>query len=628
MACSYEPNSALPYNSHDLRHAFFSLHRHQTQQIPRDAKTFWRERQTFCKLYKLDRAFREYVQKNEPKVISSKRLSKGSALKRYKTMKGHIKEGGVFEPSAIIPFNLDDLYYVFMHNSKFRNDHMFAKKLFQSGDPEKMVKLRQFLTVLLQKHSDYQVDLFTNGRPLAGLGPGQTAQKHFKQSGQRFRPRMAQYSQGKSFTSADFDQQRLSQQAASNYFPELTLRDYKNNDNYDVVKLYRKDIRNLANSARIPSDMSINIRTTPEKAEDNLTRFQAHFHEYSNKFESLVDEIEKVDASDQQKYGKKFKHVIYTDIINKNNSPKTPGTETIAAVLLASGFHAAKFKEIPKPQGPKPQGPKDKYKFQIVYPRKADQKERLTFITLSSGKLQGPFFFEGNPDVSKKESKPWREGMLKAAKDAFNLRPDNMASVESAQSYQQSASSRSYQSSGRRIFSQQRPYSQQQQSQGGGPSPSNLYGENIRFMLIDGGYKEGVSLKDVRHLWILEPPKSKAALDQVIGRVTRFCGSKALPDKLENRLTGKVERGWNVYIHMLASVMPVIDSKKRITQQKLYSLEISQRERNDAVTDQTIMDFCKQNSVDLFLNQNVQPTTQAAKEKDPVYLFAKEFNIP
>ncbi len=58
--------------------------------------------------------------------------------------------------------------------------------------------------------------------------------------------------------------------------------------------------------------------------------------------------------------------------------------------------------------------------------------------------------------------------------------------------------------------------------------PDNVNGKNIRFIILDQGYKEGIDLFDVKYFHIMEPLITKADETQVIGRATRFCGQKGL----------------------------------------------------------------------------------------------------
>jgi hypothetical protein len=58
--------------------------------------------------------------------------------------------------------------------------------------------------------------------------------------------------------------------------------------------------------------------------------------------------------------------------------------------------------------------------------------------------------------------------------------------------------------------------------------PQNVYGENIRFIVLDQGFKEGIDLFDVKYLHLFEPLITDADEKQAIGRGTRYCGQKGL----------------------------------------------------------------------------------------------------
>lgn len=61
--------------------------------------------------------------------------------------------------------------------------------------------------------------------------------------------------------------------------------------------------------------------------------------------------------------------------------------------------------------------------------------------------------------------------------------------------------------------------------------PVNINGTNMRFIILDSGFKEGIDVFDVKYMHILEPLTTKAENTQVIGRGTRFCGQSGLPFK-------------------------------------------------------------------------------------------------
>jgi hypothetical protein len=58
--------------------------------------------------------------------------------------------------------------------------------------------------------------------------------------------------------------------------------------------------------------------------------------------------------------------------------------------------------------------------------------------------------------------------------------------------------------------------------------PTNVYGENMRFIVLDSGFKEGIDLFDVKYVHIFENQRNQADLIQAVGRATRSCGQKGL----------------------------------------------------------------------------------------------------
>jgi len=71
--------------------------------------------------------------------------------------------------------------------------------------------------------------------------------------------------------------------------------------------------------------------------------------------------------------------------------------------------------------------------------------------------------------------------------------------------------------------------------------PDNLYGKKLKIILGSPSIKEGVSLKAVRYVHVLEPYWNESRLEQVIGRASRFCSHKDLPEE---------ERNVKVYIYI------------------------------------------------------------------------------
>jgi hypothetical protein len=78
--------------------------------------------------------------------------------------------------------------------------------------------------------------------------------------------------------------------------------------------------------------------------------------------------------------------------------------------------------------------------------------------------------------------------------------------------------------------------------------PANVHGDNIRFIVMDSGYKEGIDLFDIKYIHIFEPSSTIADQKQVIGRGTRTCGQKGLkfhPTK-----------GWPLHVFIYDMMIP------------------------------------------------------------------------
>jgi len=81
--------------------------------------------------------------------------------------------------------------------------------------------------------------------------------------------------------------------------------------------------------------------------------------------------------------------------------------------------------------------------------------------------------------------------------------------------------------------------------------PENVHGKEVRFIIMDSGFKEGIDLFDIKYIHIFEPPALPSDQKQVIGRGTRTCGQKGL--------VFHPTRGWvlNVFIYDLKIPAPM-----------------------------------------------------------------------
>jgi hypothetical protein len=158
----------------------------------------------------------------------------------------------------------------------------------------------------------------------------------------------------------------------------------------------------------------------------------------SPKLVELMTTIQELDKNDMAKYGKKFKHIIYSDLRSS-----IAGIKLVAAVLTSYGMSNIY-----------------KNNLKVSIPDSNDN-----FALLSSLATY---------------DKPFPVKLRKDILTVFNERP------------------------------------------------GNIYGEKVRFLLIDQGYKEGIDVYDVKYIHLVDDLTTPSDEKQAIGRGTRFCGQKGL----------------------------------------------------------------------------------------------------
>ncbi|NDB60464.1 hypothetical protein EB001_18740 [bacterium] len=130
-------------------------------------------------------------------------------------------------------------------------------------------------------------------------------------------------------------------------------------------------------------------------------------------------------------------------------------------------------------------------------------------------------------------------------------------------------------------------------------SPENMHGQIIKVLLITEAGAEGITLKNVRQLHIMEPYWNEVLIRQVIGRAKRMYSHIALPEserdvtvyryettfttEQKEYITGKL--GWNL--------------DEKYTTDEIISMIA---ERKQFATDQ-IEEFMKETAVDCYLNK-------------------------
>ena len=151
--------------------------------------------------------------------------------------------------------------------------------------------------------------------------------------------------------------------------------------------------------------------------------------------------------------------------------------------------------------------------------------------------------------------------------------------------------------------------------------PFNIYGENVRIIIMDSGFKEGIDLFDIKYIHIFEHQTTLADQKQVIGRGTRTCGQKGL----EFHPT----KGWplDVFIYDLSipeSLTGLFNSEKTIFGLFLKSMNIDLRLYN------FIGELEKANiigSVDYYLNKNIHEFSISASKPPTKKKFIRS-NLP
>jgi len=221
----------------------------------------------------------------------------------------------------------------------------------------------------------------------------------------------------------------------------------------------------------------------------NAAKTSAELVSRSPKLAKILQNIRKFDREDEARYGRRFKHFIFSDIKGAQ------GAKAIASALIAGGYtfgFAASVVET----APKKSGVSAKKSNKPSNPPKPPNKKKTAKIRLSVKtpaellKTRGNnFFFLSSVGVY---GEPLFASVKKEALKKFNSRPDN------------------------------------------------VYGDLARIIVMDSGFKEGIDLFDIKYVHIFEPQTTMADQKQVIGRGTRTCGQKGL------QFNPRV--GWPLYV--------------------------------------------------------------------------------
>ena len=282
---------------------------------------------------------------------------------------------------------------------------------------------------------------------------------------------------------------------------------------------------------------------------------------YSPKLYTLINKIEALDKADLKQDGTLYKHMIFTDM--KSNSH---GIKMLASVFAAKGMNLGFNAE----QNP-------------GYDQENDEEDIGEDAKGSENKK------------TKTKVKKFQKIYMLDDNKLHNTKSNNFYIMSSVNVFDQPLSVQVKKDMLSRFNSR----------------PDNVHGENIRFMLMDSGFKEGIDLYDLKYIHIFEPQTTPADQKQVIGRGTRTCGQKGLRFHPSN--------GWPLHVQIYDMSIPkelqgYMGGEENLFNLYLKSLNLDLRLFNFVkdLEDATIM-----GSVDHDLNKNIHSfkITGGAKKK-------------
>lgn len=144
--------------------------------------------------------------------------------------------------------------------------------------------------------------------------------------------------------------------------------------------------------------------------------------------------------------------------------------------------------------------------------------------------------------------------------------------------------------------------------------PDNIYGDNIRFLLIDQGYKEGIDVFDVKYLHIFDDLFTENEQKQVIGRGTRFCGQKGL--NFEPNI------GWTLNVFRYKLKINEKRLKDKYNENDFFNLILKKSglNINKILFSNKLEILTKYGAVDYILNNNIHEFNKEKKDMSSIKL--------
>jgi len=320
----------------------------------------------------------------------------------------------------------------------------------------------------------------------------------------------------------------------------------------------------------IPGNLQLNILDPKrEPNEETLQNYSARLKYISPKITTLFQKIKELDEADKKNHGKLFKHFIFTDIRSALYGAKIVGSAFINEGYVC-GYHTEIKYNNAKAKTKKQKGGDDDNE-EDEEAEEIDGEDGPPALIIKYGPLK-----------------------LKSSQELHKSKYNNFYVLSSGGIYDQ-------------------PIKRDTKKQilaNFNARPDNIYGENIRFIIMDSGYKEGIDLFDIKYIHIFEPQTTLADLKQVIGRGTRLCGQKGLDFH--------PKRGWDldVYIYDLniaEYLQPLFNGSKTA-----FELYLKSKGQDVALFNfqSVLQETAIESAVDYELNKNINNYAAEPEEEE------------
>lgn len=364
------------------------------------------------------------------------------------------------------------------------------------------------------------------------------------------------------------------------------------------------------------------------------------------KYEAIVRLIEQQDKMDARRYGFTFKHVVYTDL---GKGSLGAGVPLLASKFISEGYCSKRFINVKLKSGKMDLGIEEGLPTNLEpyasdpLLRESILSEKKTILCLSSEVLTGSFFFNdetirnaasGGRGAASYRTR-WHYDESSSSLGAATSGEDALLRRECPNEVKGEVKDPSKECNSRLTSSpseccirfepkqiEEKKESMQKSVENYFNASDNMLGEKARILLIDSGFKEGISFADVRHIWIMEPPPTKGALEQIVGRVTRYCRMNPKLYNMKHVDGSGFDETWRVMIHTLYSVVP-------FTGEPVNDFRFKEPSSVQDLTSSFAV-MMKHNAVDRILNKGAHDPIilNGSKIPDAIGAICKDLNIP